>query len=102
MVGPACASACENVAWVFDQLPQVLVIGQHPTNGIMGEVGRGQYQLPGELSFQIPTGMELDMEGKIVVEGVGVVPDVDVPINENTVFGGGDPVLDFAIEVLNR
>lgn len=102
MVGPACASACEHVAWVFDQLPQVLVVGQYPTNGIMGEVGRGQYELPGELSFQIPTGMELDMEGKIVVEGVGVVPDVDVPINENTVFGGGDPVLDFAIEVLNR
>ena len=102
LVGPACASACENVAWVFSQLPQVRVIGQHPSNGIMGEVGRGQYDLPGGLSFQIPTGMELDMDGNIIVEGSGVVPDVLVPINEETVFGGGDPVLSLSVELLSQ
>ena len=100
LIGPACASACEHVAWVFDQLPQVRVVGQYPSNGIMGEVGRGQYELPGGLSFQIPTGMELDMDGNIIVEGSGVVPDVKVPVSEDTVFGEGDPVLDFSVEVL--
>ncbi|MFQ5407188.1 MAG: S41 family peptidase, partial [Anaerolineales bacterium] len=100
LVGPACASACEDVAWVLSQLDQVRVVGQYPSNGIFGEVGRGQYELPGGLSFQIPTGMDVDMNGDIVIEGVGVVPDVRLPITEETVFAAGDPILDLAIQML--
>ena len=102
LISPACASACENVAWVFSQLPQVTVLGHYPSNGIMGEVGRGQYELPGELSFQIPTGMDHDMQGKIIVEGVGVQPDVVVPVTELTVFGEGDALLEEAVALLLR
>ena len=100
LVGPACASACENVAWVFSQLPQVTVLGQYPTNGIMGEVGRGQYKLPGNLSFQIPTGMDQDMGGNIIVEGTGVIPDNLIPITEADVLGDKDVVLEEAVELL--
>ena len=102
LISPACASACENVAWVFSQLPQVTVLGHYPSNGIMGEVGRGQYELPGELSFQIPTGMDLDMQGKIIVEGVGVQPNVLVPVTEEVVFGEDDALLDEAVALLLR
>ena len=38
----------------------------------------------------------------IIVEGSGVVPDVLVPINEETVFGGGDPVLSLSVELLSQ
>ena len=100
LVGPACASACENVAWVFSQLPQVTVLGHYPSNGIMGEVGRGQYKLPGDLSFQIPTGMDQDMENNIIVEGTGVVPDKLIPITETNIFENRDIVLEEAINLL--
>ncbi len=100
LVSPACASACEDVAWVLSQLNQVRVVGKYPSLGIFGEVGRGQYELPGGLSFQIPTGMAVDMSGDIIIEGTGVVPDVFVPITEETVFAENDVVLDFAVDVL--
>ncbi len=100
LISPACASACENVAWVFSQLPQVTVLGHYPSNGIMGEVGRGQYELPGELSFQIPTGMDQDMDGNIIVEGVGVKPDMLVPVTEETLFDRGDALLEQAVALM--
>jgi len=102
LIGPACASACENVAWIFSQLPQVTVLGQYPSNGIMGEVGRGQYKLPDNLSFQIPTGMDQDMQGNIIVEGTGVIPDKLIPITEENLLGDKDVVLQEAIELLRK
>jgi C-terminal processing protease CtpA/Prc len=106
LVGPACASACENVSYVLGKLPQGRVFGQYTTRSIYGEVARGQYLLPGGYSMQIPTGMDLDMEGNIVIEGIGVEPDVHVPISAETMkaqyVDGEDVVLDFAIEALNQ
>ena len=106
LVSPACSSACEDVAYVLGLLPQTRVFGFYPSNGIFGEVGRGQYQLPGGYSFQIPTGLSLDLEGNVIIEGTGVVPDVFVPLTEETVFAQfideEDVVLDFAVEVLNQ
>lgn len=106
LVGPACASACEDVSYVLGQLEQTRVFGYYATNGIYGEVARGQYLLPGGYSFQTPTGMTKDMEGNIIIEGTGVVPDVDVPLTEETVqqeyVQGGDVVLEQAIETLSQ
>jgi C-terminal processing protease CtpA/Prc len=106
LVGPACASACEDVAYVLGLLPQTRVFGFYASSGMFGEVARGQYELPGGYSFQAPTGLDRDMEGNIVIEGTGVVPDVDVPLNEETVLAqyveGKDVVLDFAIETIRQ
>jgi len=106
LVSPACASACEDVSYSLGELPQTRVIGYYATDGIYGEVARGQYQLPGGYSFQAPTGMTLDMDGNVVIEGTGVVPDIRVPITVETVkaehVDGEDVVLDYAIETLNQ
>ena len=101
LIGPACASACENVAWVLSNLPQTTTFGHNPTNGIMGEVGRGQYKLPNNISFQIPTGMDKDMEGNIIIEGTGVIPDNIIPITTETVLKHEDSILKEAITFLN-
>ena len=87
---------------MFSQLPQVTVLGQYPSNGIMGEVGRGQYTLPGDLSFQIPTGMDQDMKNNIIVEGTGVVPDQLIPITEANVLENRDVILQEAIDFLRK
>jgi len=111
LVSTACSSACEDVAWALSLLPQTQVIGYSSTNGIFGEVGRGQYTLPGggpgeTYSFQIPTGLTTDMDGNIIIEGPGVVPDVRVPVTEESlraqVLDGRDVVLDFAIDTLDQ
>jgi C-terminal processing protease CtpA/Prc len=106
LVGPACASACENVAYVLNVLEQTRVFGIYPSSGMYGEVARGQYLLPGDFSFQIPTGLSRNMEGDIIIEGTGVVPDVYIPLTEDNVIsqytGGQDVVLDFTIEKLDQ
>lgn len=106
LVGPACMSACEDVSWVLSQLEQTRVFGYYPSDGIYGEVARGQYALPGDYGFQAPTGMTKDMDGNIIIEGTGVVPDVHIPITEETMLAeyvnGEDVVLNFATEVLDQ
>ena len=106
MVSPACASACEDVAYVLGELPQTRVFGFYASDGIFGEVARGQYVLPGGYGFQAPTGMSLDMDGDVIIEGTGVVPDMRVPLNEETLraeyVDERDVVLDFAIEVISQ
>ena len=106
LVGPACASACEDVAYVLGLLPQTRVFGFYASSGMFGEVARGQYDLPGGYSFQAPTGLSRDMQGNIIIEGTGVVPDVDVPLTEETVLAqyveGEDVVLDYTIETIRQ
>jgi C-terminal processing protease CtpA/Prc len=106
LVGPACASACEDVAYVLSQLEQTRVFGFYASSGMFGEVARGQYSLPGNYSFQAPTGMNQNMEGQIIIEGTGVVPDVRVPLNLDTVkaqyVDNQDVVLEYTLEVISQ
>ncbi len=106
LVSPACASACEDVAYVLGELPQTRVFGYYASDGIYGEVARGQYELPGGYSLQAPTGLTLDMDGNVVIEGLGVVPDVRVPLTVDTVqsqyVDAQDVVLAYAIAVMEQ
>ncbi len=100
LVGPACASACENVAYAIGETRRATVVGHYPTNGIFGEIGRGQYELPDEVSFVIPTGMDITPDGTIIIEGTGVVPDEDVPVTYDSVFYEGDYLLDYVLRLI--
>jgi C-terminal processing protease CtpA/Prc len=106
LVSPGCMSACEDVAWTLSQLEQTRVFGYYSSDGIYGEVARGQYLLPGGYNFQAPTGMTKDMDGNITIEGMGVVPDVHVPVTEETMHAeyveGEDVVLNHTIEVIDQ
>ncbi len=106
LVSPACASACENVSYVLGELPQTRVFGYYASKGIYGEVARGQYSLPGGYSLQTPTGMTQDMDGNIIIEGTGVIPDIRVPVTEENIrleyLEEQDVVLDFVIDVLSQ
>ncbi len=100
LVGPYCVSACEGFSYSLSLRDDVTVLGYSPTAGAFGEVGRGQYDLPAELSMQFPTGRSETLDGALVIEGTGVVPDILVPITEEDVLRFVDAVLDAAIEVL--
>jgi C-terminal processing protease CtpA/Prc len=96
LVDQGCFSACEYEAYAFSRLPSVMVFGHYPTAGVYAEVARGQFRLPEGISVQIPTGRSLTPEGAILLEGVGVVPSIRVPLDAAGVLSGEDLVLQAA------
>jgi C-terminal processing protease CtpA/Prc len=100
LVSPDCVSACEGFAYSMTLEDRAMIVGHYPTAGAYGEVGRGQYDLPGDLSMQVPTGRSETPDGEVIIEGVGVAPDITVPVTRESAMGLEDPVLDTAIEML--
>jgi C-terminal processing protease CtpA/Prc len=101
LISPYCVSACEGFSYTIALREGVTVVGHTPSAGAYGEVGRGQYDLPGELSMQFPTGRSETLDGELIIEGTGVVPDVLVPLSEESAFGIVDTVLEMAIDILS-
>jgi len=95
LVGPACASACEEEAYGFSQVPGAQVVGMFPTSSMFGEVSRGQFTIPEGFSMQFPTGRYLLPDGSLFLEGSGVQPTVKVPITLENVTSTDDVVLQF-------
>jgi carboxyl-terminal processing protease len=100
LVSPACVSACEGFAYAMTRNERSLVVGYYPTAGAYGEVGQGQYALPGDQSLQFPTGRSETPDGELIIEGIGIVPDVTVPVTEESVLGLEDTALKTAVETL--
>lgn len=99
LTGPACVSACELFVYDMTQQDRATTVGQYPTSGTEG--GIEAVLLPEGMYFQFPLARIVDMEGNIIIESEGVAPTVKVPVNEETVFSEGDPVLDAAVEYLD-
>jgi C-terminal processing protease CtpA/Prc len=101
LVGTNCVSACEGFAYAMQQQERAIIVGHTPSAGAFGEVGQGQYRLPGDLTMQLPTGRSQTLTGgEVVLEGTGVVPDVQVPVTAESALGQVDAVLQAAVEAL--
>jgi C-terminal processing protease CtpA/Prc len=100
LVSPYCFSACEGFAYALTQQDRSIVVGHYPTAGAFGEVGRGQYTLPDDISMQVPTGRPETLDGKLLIESSGVVPDITVPVTEESALGNTDVVLEAAVDAL--
>lgn len=101
LIGPDCVSACEGFVYLLSQNDKVTLIGNFPTAGAFGEVGRGQYKIPGGYSMQFPTGRSETMQGELLIEGVGMEPDIVVPVTIESALGQNDTVLQAAIDLLS-
>lgn len=103
LVSPDCVSACEGFVYAMTRDEDVFVVGHQATAGAFGEVGRGQYTLPGDYNVQFPTGRSETPEGELLLEGSGVTPDIVVPVTYASVMENQDAVLDTAVlELLAR
>lgn len=102
LVGPECISACEGFAYALAHNQRSTIVGHAPTAGAYGEVGRGQYKLPDDLSLQFPTGRTVNPDGEIIIEGQGVAPDIQVPKTRDSVLGREDTVLQAAVDALSE
>jgi C-terminal processing protease CtpA/Prc len=98
IVGPNCSSACEFFAHDMTIQDRATIVGFYPTGGLGG--GVKDFNMPDGVTVRFPVARPLDLEGNIIIEDVGVVPDVVVPVNEDTLFAEGDVLLDAAVEVL--
>ena len=99
LVGPNCNSACEFFSYDMTIQERAAIVGQYPTAGLGGSVE--QFKMPEEEFVQMTVGRAVDMNGDIHIEGKGVPPTVKVPVDEETLFSEGDPILDAAIAYLD-
>ncbi|MBI9042944.1 MAG: hypothetical protein JEZ06_00580 [Anaerolineaceae bacterium] len=100
LVDQFCFSACEIEAYGFSQVPGMIVAGQFPTGGVEAETARGDFDLPAGMSLTVPTGRFLLPDGTVFLEGVGVEPEEDILVDEESVLAGYDVVLERAIGIL--
>lgn len=100
LVDQTCYSACELESYGFSQVPGMTVMGQYPTGGVEAETARGRFILPEDIEVVVPTGRFLLPDGSIFLEGVGVVPDFKIPIDEESVLSDNDVVLGAAVDYL--
>jgi C-terminal processing protease CtpA/Prc len=100
LVAPSCASECEFFSYDLALLDNVAVVGQYPTAG--GGGGIEPYAMPEGIFAQYPIVRPLNANNEIIIEGTGVVPDVRVPVDEDTLFAKDDVILDAAIDSLDN
>ncbi len=96
IVGPNCASACEFFSYDMTIDDRAVIVGHYPTAGLGGSVK--DVAMPEGEMFRFTQGRAVDSEGQIHIEGIGVPPSLDVPINEETLLDDGDPLLEAAIQ----
>jgi hypothetical protein len=100
LVGQACFSACEIEAYGFSQVPGMIVVGQTPTAGVEAETARGQFKLPEGFDLTIPTGRMTLPDGSIFLEGQGVQPTLQVPVDATTAYSAEDVVLQAGVDAV--
>ncbi len=100
LVGPNCSSACESFSYYMTLQERSAVVGQYTTSGLGG--GIEQFFMPDGINVAMTVVRSVDAEGNIHIEDKGVAPTVRVPVNEETLFSEGDPVLETAIAYLDE
>ena len=100
LIGPNCVSACEGFAYMMAQGGRATLVGHSATAGAYGEVGQGQYKLPGDYSMQFPTGRPETPSGELLIEGSGVAPAAVVPVTDVSALGQIDAVLEAGVQIL--
>jgi hypothetical protein len=100
IVGPNCLSACEFFSYAMTLEDRAAIVGHYPTGGLGG--GVKDLLMPGNERFRYTIGRALDAEGEIHVEGKGVAPTTRIPVTEEILLAGGDPLLDATIETLTN
>lgn len=103
LVDVDCASACEFTGYALQRTGRATIMGQYASVGAGGSTNA--VILPGGILFNYTQSTELDDEtGMPTFQFVGVVPDVKVPVTEETELAklaGEDPVLDAAVAYLH-
>ncbi len=97
LVNEMTGSASDLFTYAMQTDGRAIIVGHTPSGGFTGEVGDGQYELPGDLTLQIPTGRPVDpVTGVVLIEGAGVPPTIRVPRTWESLISPEDEVLEAA------
>jgi C-terminal processing protease CtpA/Prc len=99
LIGPNCNSACEFFSYDMTLEERAGIIGQYPTAGLGGSIDT--VKMPEGEIFTFTKGRAVDANGEIHIEGKGVPPTTQVPVNEETLLNEEDPILAAAIDYLD-
>lgn len=102
LVGRRCQGACEFFASWMQRAGRATVLGAEGTVGAGGAIA--YVDLPGGGRLQYTFSAELLQNGTPYIEGIGVQPDVRIPLDDAYVqelAAGRDPDLDFAVRHLD-
>ncbi len=94
LVSPACFSACEFFAYYLQQAG-IDIMGVYGTNGIAG--GFIETEMPDDYFIALPTFRSVDAEGNVIIEGVGIQPNLPIAVTEENMSSIDDYVLEEAI-----
>ncbi len=99
LISPDCVSACEFFSYDMTLEDRATLIGFYPTAGGGGAVE--VFMMPEDQEIWFTIGRGVDADGNIHIEGTGVLPDIDVPVTEESLVGERDVLLDKAIDYLS-
>jgi tricorn protease len=100
LINETSASDGDIFPYMFRQAGLGPLIGKRTWGGVVGITGRGPLLDGGEVFVpELATG---SAEGKYVIEGHGVDPDIDVENDPAAVIEGRDPQLERAIEEIEK
>lgn len=97
LIDTDCASACELFVGAMAENPDHLIVGYTPTAGVEG--GVYVWNMPGDFRFQAPL-LRPVRDGRTYIEGLGVPPNVEVPMTTENLLDPSDAVLVGAVRAL--
>ncbi len=100
LVGPSCASACEFFSYNMTLDDRAEIVGMYPSAGLGGSIQ--DFYMPDGISIRMTIGRAVDSEENIHLEGIGAVPTIDVPVDEETAFAADDVVLAYGVRALDE
>lgn len=100
IVGPNCASACEFFAYDLTIQDRATILGQYPSAGLGGSVK--DFTMPEDINVRFTIGRAVDVNGDIHIEGIGVVPDIWVPVTIENVVAKIEEDRDVLLEEANK
>ncbi len=98
IIAPGCFSACEFFAYDMTIAERASIVGHYPTGGLGGAVD--DFLMPDDIEIRFTVTRQLDPDKNIHVEAQGVAPTVIVPVTYDSLFAGGDRLLEAAEERL--
>ncbi len=101
IVGPFCLSACEFFSYDLTIDDRAHIVGHYPTGGLGGSIK--SIKMPEDEYFTFTIGRAVDADGEIHIEGIGVLPTVQVPVTTESLLAGEDEdiLLDAAVAHLD-
>ena len=94
ITAPGCFSACEFFSYNMTIDDRAAIIGHYPTGGLGGAVD--DFLMPDDIEIRFTVSRQLDADLNIHIEAQGVAPSVLVPVTYDSLFDGGDPLLEAA------